>query len=546
MSGRPARRSWLPQVLGALVLVGVALVVVIATRSTSSSSAHPRGRWIGSMFQDDDHLIYASTDTVTHTLNTLKRLGVNQIRATVKWEAIAPNPRPHTFKPIYPAAYSPAAWAPYDRLVELARARGMTVNFNVTGPGPLWANATGAPSTRYADHWYLSSNQFGQFVQAVGDRYSGHFKPAGSSTPLPRVSFWSIWNEPNQPGWLSPQWRGSGTSPTMEAPVLYRAYADAAFSALSRTGHRPGTDTILIGELAPEGCVPGVHCIYPRADWPIPPIPFLRALYCLGPNYRPLTGSAAAALNCPQSGDAQSFVAANPGLFHATGFAHHPYSFFLAPNVGLPTRSFAPLANLSRFENALDSTLAAYHIARRPPIYLTEYGYETKPNPYRGLSPQVQSEYLNEAQYMAWRDPRVVSLSQFLLDDSPPNNKYPPSAPQYWETFQTGLMYADGRPKPSYYSYSLPIFLPDPVLKPGKPTLVWALLRTSPVNSTQHAEIQWEPTGGGSFRTLETISTNSEALTALVKVPGPGSVRVQWRSPSGQTENSRAAAVKSG
>jgi hypothetical protein len=538
------------QVLIALLLVGAALAVVVA--SSGTGSARVRGRWTGSMFQDDDHLVYASTATVTRTLNTLKSLGVDQIRATVKWEAIAPDPlsrtRPAGFKAIYPADYSPVVWAPYDRLVELARARDISVNFNITGPGPLWANARGAPSTRYADHWYLSSNQFGQFVRALGTRYSGHFKPPGSSVTVPRVNFWSIWNEPNQPGWLSPQWRPSRQGPMMEAPVLYRTYANAAFRALVGTGHLPSTDTILVGELAPEGCVHGVPCIYPRTDWPIPPLTFLRALYCLGPSYRALTGSAATALYCPSSGDRQSFVRANPALFQATGFAHHPYSFFLAPNATMATRSFAPLSNLSRLEHTLNSIFSAYHVQKRLPLYLTEYGYETNPpNPYRGVSPQLQALYLNEGQYLAWRDPRVATMSQFLLYDSPPNPKYPRGSFSYWDTFQTGLLYQDGKPKPAFDAYRLPIFLPDPVLKPGHPMLVWGLLRTAPRDSSQRAQIQWRPrTGTSAYRTLQTVSTRSEDLTAWVNVPGPGSVRIGWQSPNGQMQYSRAAAVTAG
>jgi hypothetical protein len=267
----------------------------------------------------------------------------------------------------------------------------------------------------------------------------------------------------------------------------------------------------------------------------------------LGPTYQPLTGTAAIALGCPQSGDAASFVDANPALFEASGFAHHPYSFFLAPNLSLPNREFVPLSDLSRLEHAMDSTFAAYHVARRLPIYLTEYGYETKPNPIRGLRPSLQALYLNEAQYMAWRDPRVMTMAQFLLYDSPPNTKYPPTDKYgYWDTFQTGLLYANGKPKPSFFAYRLPIFLPDPVLKPGHPVLVWALLRTAPPGSSQRVQIQWRPSSGGAFRTVDTVSTHSEDITTLVNVPGPGSVRVQWHSPAGLTQYSRAASVRAG
>jgi hypothetical protein len=548
-----SRRSSLPQVLVALVVVGAALVAVLLTRNTGAAAAPP-SRTIGSMFQDDGHLIYASTATVTSTLNGLKALGVNQLRTTLLWKTIAPDPAsriaPSGFRATDPGAYPAAGWAPYDRLVELARARGITVDFNVTAPGPLWAMSPGAPSARYADHWAPSSTAFEAFVQAVGTRYSGRYVPPGASGPLPRVSFWSIWNEPNQPGWLAPQWVTSGNGRAMEAPVLYRAYVDAAFAALSRTGHGPRTDTLLLGELAPEGCVAGLPCIYPRDSWPIPPLPFLRTLYCVAADYQPLSGTAAAAVACPRSGPRDQFVLAHPGVFRATGFAHHPYSFFLAPEARMANAQFAPLANLGRLETALDSIFGAYGVHRHLPVYLTEYGYETyPPNPYRGVSLRLQALYLDEAEYMAWRNPRVRTLSQYLLYDSLPDPSYPRGTPGYWSTFQTGLLYANGAPKPSLAAYRLPIFLPDPVVRPGRQVLVWAMLRSAPRNSRQTAQIQWRAAAPGStYRTLRTVATDnpSEVLAARLSLPGAGMVRVQWRAPSGQLEDSRDATVMTG
>jgi hypothetical protein len=559
------RRSSMVQVLAGLAVVILALIGVALTGGSHSEPARAAQggssralarRALGSMFQDDPHLIYASTATVVRTLDILKGLGVNQIRATVVWKGVAPDPlsstAPGRFNGADPAAYPAASWLPYDRLDELAQARGLTLNFNVTAPAPRWAVDQGAPSSHYADHWMPSATRFGQFVQALGQRYSGHYIPPGAHGPLPRVSFWSIWNEPNQPGWLAPQWRLSPHGPVMEAPVLYRRYVDAAFGALLRTGHSPSTDTVLVGDLAPEGCVAGQVCqggVYQRPEWPIPPLPFLRALYCLGPNYRPLSGGPAAALGCPTSPDPQAFVAAHPGLFRATGFAHHPYSFFLPPNVGMSTTAFAPLSNLGRLERTLDSIFRAYGVARRVPIYLTEYGYETNPpNPYRGVSPQLQALYLNEAEYLAWRDPRVRTLNQFLLYDYPPNRAFPPGSPGYWSTFQTGLLYANGRPKPSFSAYRLPLFLPPPPPGSGRRVLVWAMLRAAPPGTTQRAEIQWRRSSAGTFRTIRRVLVNdpSEVLSETVTVPGPGQLRVQWTSPAGQVQDSRAASVRAG
>ncbi len=58
---------------------------------------------------------------------------------------------------------------------------------------------------------------------------------------------------------------------------------------------------------------------------------FIQALYCVNSDYQPLSGAQATALACPAS--RKAFVAADPALFDATGYAHHPYSFYLAPNV---------------------------------------------------------------------------------------------------------------------------------------------------------------------------------------------------------------------
>jgi hypothetical protein len=539
------RRSSTPRLLAALILLTAVLAALIVVLTSSSSAPPPRA--MESLFQDDDHLLYAPTATVTRTLDTLKALGVDRIRATVLWRAIAPDPvatvAPAGFDATSPSAYPAASWAPYDRLVLLARARGIGVDFNIGAPGPLWAMTRGAPAAKYADHWAPSATQFGRFVAAVGTRYSGRYPAPGGST-LPRVSYWSIWNEPNQPGWLAPQWQTVGGRAVMASPILYRDYVDAAFSALGRTGHRPSSDTILIGELAPEGSE-GANVGYRS---PIPPIPFLRALYCVDSGYRPLTGASAAALGCPRGGQATAFVSAHPGLFDATGFAHHPYSFFLAPNVQMADANFAPLSNLQRLERGLDAAFSAYGVSRRLPLYLTEYGYETDPpNPYRGVSPALQSLYINEAEYMAWRDPRVRAMSQFLLYDALPNASYPRGSQGYWSTFQTGLLYAGGAAKPSLNAYRLPIFVPDPRFGGDRKVLVWGRLRPAPHAISQRAQIQWRP-ASGSYRTLATVSVAdpSGTLTTEVHVPGPGAVRIAWASRGGRPYHSRAVAVSGG
>jgi hypothetical protein len=155
-----------------------------------------------------------------------------------------------------------------------------------------------------------------------------------------------------------------------------------------------------------------------------------------------------------------------------------------------------------------------------------------------------QAAYLNQATYMAARDPRVEGLSQFLLVDSPPDLAYPPGNPKRWATFQTGLEFVGGQPKPSLAAYRLPIFIARAHVAAGGDVGVWAMLRAAPGGSDQHATIQWRPPGGA-FRSVAQADAarRSRILTASVHVPGSGDVRVRWVSPAGRVELSRAVAV---
>src|SRR5436309_3285928 len=69
----------------------------------------------------------------------------------------------------------------------------------------------GRPSGNSNPHWEPSPAEFGAFVRAVATRYSGSYDPVqerlapGDPDDLPRVSFWSIWNEPDYGPSLAPQ-----------------------------------------------------------------------------------------------------------------------------------------------------------------------------------------------------------------------------------------------------------------------------------------------------------------------------------------------------
>jgi len=471
-----------------------------------------------SIFQDDNELLYSPPAEVSRTLDTLDALGVDRLRLTVLWRAVAPDPGQRV-RPVFdaadPAAYPPGAFDRYDHVLREAAARGIGVLLNPTGPAPLWATRI-APREDVADTYEPDPREFGLFVSALGRRF-------------PDVTHWSIWNEPNHSGWLTPQWQlDPGVAPFERAASLYRELLDAAWTSLQASGH--AGQTILIGETAPKGDRSKGLKRYVEA------LTFVRALYCVGEDSKPLRGSRAGQLSCP--GNAAAFRAAHPALFEATGFAHHPYELLFAPShrpLGRP--NWVTLSTLDRLTRTLDRVFAIHGVTRRLPLFLTEYGYQT--NPPQAIAPSFakQAAWLNEAEYLAWRMPRVRSLAQFLLvDDGEPIGL----------TFQSGLLTLEGRRKPAYAAYRLPIFIPRG--QAGRTLQVWGMLRSGPDAGTASAQLEYRRAGATRWRTIKTLRTPSPRGYLLTRIPRPrrtGHVRLRYQAPGApRVVSSRAAFVR--
>ncbi len=520
--------------------LAVAIVVILFAGLLGISASALADSTQTSIMQDDQLLIDSSSQTVANTLAKLQQLGVETVRVNVEWASIAPDPTSRTAPAGFgagqagaadPGDYPSANWAPYDRLAQLAPLYGITVQYNLTGPGPLWAMGAKSPTVRASTHWEPNATDFFDFVYAVGSRYSGSYEN------LPAVTDWSIWNEPNQPGWLAPQWLKVGKRSVAESPRYYRRLVDAAYAGLADAGHTVKTNTILVGETAPEGEDTGGFYTA------MTPIPFLRNLYCVNAQDRPLRGTAARLVGCPTRGTAAAFVKANPGLFDATGFAHHPYDFFETPSYSQKDVNEAPLSDISRLERFLNRTFSAYGSHRKIPLYFTEYGYETKPpDPHQVVSPAEQAAYLNEADYLSYLNPRVKSVAQFLLRDSAPNPLYTPRQYDYWDTFQTGLEYLSGTPKPAYGAYRMPIWLPVTHATASSSVKVWGQVRSADRRARQTVKLQWKsPTGA--WRTLSTAHTHAGTgyFSTRVKLPGSGYVRSLWRGTVGASAENDTA-----
>ena len=158
----------------ALGCVIAALVVLVGASSAEAAS----GAQVG--VQDDAWLLYGS-GTLESRLDELDRLGVDVVRYTVRWDAVAGR-RPATARDHRDPAYD---WSSVDSVLRGLRRHGIQPLVTLYGT-PRWANGGLAPNWAPTD-----GRLFGDFARAAATRYSW-------------VRRWSIWNEPNKPQWLRP------------------------------------------------------------------------------------------------------------------------------------------------------------------------------------------------------------------------------------------------------------------------------------------------------------------------------------------------------
>jgi hypothetical protein len=535
--------------------------LLFATASTALLLTSPPAIASGgqiSVFQDDVQML----TNPTQTLQDLRHLGVSTVRLGVHWSAIAPSPgsrRKPRFNASDPNAYPAAKWKIYDGIVREATADGIRLLFIPTGFTPLWAQ--GANPRKYGAHYDVrfafmpSASGYGQFVRALGTRYSGHFKPRGSSTALPAVQTWELYNEPNFGEDLAPQ--GINGSHVLYAPVMYRSLLAAGWSALHATGH--GRDTILIGALAARGqVIPSSRKTgLPGAYGETPPLQFIRELYCLDSSYHQYRGAAAAVRKCPTTAAAsRRFRARNPALFSASAWSIHPYPLTNDANVP-PTKThyhnpnYVSFSQIPNMERTLDRIQRGYRSGRRFPIWNTEYGYITNPPNASRTNPNVslanQAYYDNWAEYLSWRNPRILSTMQYLLVDPNPSVGVPQCG-----GFASGLIFFGTRPttsgcsrympgatKPAYDAYRLPLFLPSTATKAGRSLTVWGCVRPAryallDLHTPQIADIQFQRGSSGPWVTVATVRTSVAScyFNTSVKFPASGAVRLAWFYPA--------------
>jgi hypothetical protein len=397
-------------------------------------------------------------------LAELGGLGVHRLRVVLYWRNVAPNADSATrpgFDATAPGGY---AWGQYDGLMSAAAQRGWPVLLTVSGPVPRWATASGADNVTRP-----KSSEFKQFMTAVGRHYGA------------QVKTWSIWNEPNHPQFLGPQYvHGRPASPR-----IYRSLFLAGRKGLAASGNVG--DRVLMGETAPRG-----------TSHDVAPLTFLRGALCLSSAYRRVGHCARLA---------------------ADGYAHHAYTTRGGPFFHPPGPNDVTIGVLSRLVRALDRAGRAGAIRRSMGIYLTEFGIQSFPDRLLGVSLAQQAEYTAISEHIAYANRRVRSFSQYLLRDDEPRSG---PASQRYSGFESGLRFADGRAKPSLAGFRLPLV----ATRHGRRASLWGLVR--PAAGATRVTILYAARGA-SFHVIAHARANGGGYWhARARYGSGGRYRVRW------------------
>jgi hypothetical protein len=388
-------------------------VTVAAGLAVSAATASPKKHHV----RTSSHLLVGLNDEAftlygdpTSAFATLKSLKAQVIRVNLYWGgtkwAVAKSRPSDPNDPGDPAL----DWSIYDRLVRYATQNNIKVVFSILFT-PGWANGGKARTVAPKNFKDLQN-----FAYTAAERYSGLWTPPAwqqdpsnptTKLPLPKVNMWTAWNEPNNPIWLSPQYKRVGKSWRVESAFQYAKICNAVYNGVHSPNLGPLTDEhVACGVTGPKG------------------------------NDAPATKRA--------SVDPLTFLtqAHRFGMKRFDVYAHHPYA-----DIGKSeSPTFVPkgkhkrrvqLGNL----NLLLKLVSQYYGPKH--LWITEYGYQTNPpDKIYGVPYKTQAKYLAQSYAIARKNPRIDMMLWFLVRDEPSVGNW-----------QSGLTTATGKKKPAWAAF---------------------------------------------------------------------------------------------
>ena len=390
-------------VIAVLVAAVAGLAVSAATASPKKhASAKTSHLLVG--INDEADTLYGNPVTGFQALKALNAqvLRVNMYWGGTQW-AVSRGAKPTDPTDPGDPAYD---WSLYDRLMRYAATYHVKVVFSILFT-PKWAN--GGKARTFGP---TNPSDLEDFASAAAQRYSGTYIPPSwqqlptlesPTDPLPAVKFWTAWNEPNNPVFLTPQYTRSGGKWVVASAVSYAKICNAIYTGIHSVG--VSGEKVACGVTAPKG------------------------------NDAPATSRA--------SVDPLSFLIAakKAGMKRFDVYAHHPY--YAAPS---ESPSYVPTGKTARRIQMGNINLLLAEISKLygpKHLWITEYGYQTNPpDASFGVSWAKQAAYLTQAYAMARANPRIDMFLWFLIKDEPSLGGW-----------QSGLETAAGKKKPAWNAF---------------------------------------------------------------------------------------------
>ena len=488
-----------------------------------------------------------ATQARDFALRRMKALGVDYVRVSVLWSVAAENARKgraarRRFRGRGPE-HLPARQLGPLRPPRARRAGRSASASTSTSPGPARRGRTPrrpSASARNRATWKPKRAR----VRQVRRRRSARATPAPTATrtttarTLPRVGFWSIYNEPNQGGWLTPQYERRGGKVIPWSPVMYRDLWYYGRARAGRTGHGEDRgDVVLIGETAPLGSngdgaelADPPEEVHPRAVLPERQRPPLH-----GPG-----GHGAPLLALKQDRPLPRLRVGAPPVHEEA--AAGPRATARATRSRWPTSPSSARCS-TRWRRGPSGSRRAW------PTIMTEFGYETDPpDPFSGVSLDAAGGvHQRRATTSPTRTRGSSARRSSCCKRRAAGQGRPPRRPS-----------AAGSPtSPASTSPTARPSPPPPPTRCRSPCtpaggaverLGPAALPAATAPAAAQVEIQFRPEGGGEFATAGDpvpVTNPLGFFEAQRPAPGPGTWRALWRDPAtGATTVSREAVVR--
>ncbi len=471
-------------------LLGLLLTAALAIGVAGSASASSTMQ-IGI---SDDGVTQRTPDLAPTVIPQWASTGVDVARVLAIWSYVAPQPSASS----QPSGFDPADpndprydWGVLDQTVNLLVANGIKPVISVTGPGPVWGSSV--PSQRNG-RYKPDPKKFAQFATAVAKRYGDH------------VDTYILWNEPNLPLWLQPQFNCVGRTCTPASPAIYRNLLKATRPAIQAAD--PGAK-LLAGALAPTGSSATARNAQMR------PLQWLRSLGCVDAKLR----------KDRKSSSCKGFTPAA-----ADGIAYHPHNRLASPTTKYPNADDAGIADIPKLLKTIDGIQKAGGLkngtssTKKFDLDFTEFGYQTNPpDPYLGVPAAQQNAWLQQSDYLVWKQPRVKMLIQYLWRDDPVGSKG--QGAKAYSGWQSGLYYYDGRAKPARAAFPNPFWVDLP--KGRRTATVWGQVR--PGGAAQ-VTVQRKLAGKSSYTTVKALTTNAQGFFSFTTtVNAKASLRYSYK-----------------